>query len=75
MATTENNTEVRSISNALEQLFDISALVECVEVSMEEDMGRGNPALRVLHIAQERIKSVTDYLDAIDAQNIKGASA
>lgn len=75
MATAENTTEVRSISNALEQLFDISALVECVEASMEEDIGISNPALRVLHIAQERIKTVTDYLDAIDAQNVKGASA
>ena len=66
MANTENSTEVRSISNALEQLFDIAALVECAESQLEND--GGNPALRVLRIAHDRIQGTINYLDAMESQ-------
>lgn len=67
MATCESITPtIRSIGTAIEQLFDVAALIECTESQMESD--GGNPAVRVLRIAYDRIQESIKYLDAIDSE-------
>ncbi|MBK8317925.1 MAG: hypothetical protein IPL05_04520 [Betaproteobacteria bacterium] len=55
-----------SIGTAIEQLFDVSALIECAEPQLDEDAG--NPTVRVLRIAFDKLKTSIEYLDMLDTK-------
>lgn len=55
-----------SIGTAIEHLFDVSALIECAESQLDEDAG--NPAVRVLRIAFDKLKASIEYLDTLDTK-------
>lgn len=54
-------TAPKSFNTALEELFDVLALIECAESQLEND--GGNPAVRILHIAFDKLKEATDLID------------
>lgn len=52
-------------NNILNQLHDVKALMECVESQLEADCGGDHPALRVLHIAYDRLAESINLLDEL----------
>ena len=61
-----NSSAPRSIGMAIDHLFDVSALIECAESQLEQDAG--NPSVRVLRVAYDKLKSAIDYLDTLDTK-------
>lgn len=55
-----------SIGTALEQLFDVSALIECAESQLDKD--GGNPSVRVLRVAYDKLKASIEYLNELDTR-------
>lgn len=63
-----NSNALFSIGTAIDQLFDVSALIECAESQLDKDAG--NPSVRVLRVAYDKLKEAIDYLDTLDTKAV-----
>ncbi len=68
-----NSTAPKSFDVAIDMLFDVSALIECAESQLEAD--GGNPAVRILRIAFDKLKTATNLVDDLSSKHVGKSSS